>query len=82
MANIEVTFEGEEPLEIMLQGQPETRLVEDFLEVALPVFVAGLPRQLARMQMRLSIEQAEYMAAQLQAALPTAQARRRALVGA
>jgi hypothetical protein len=63
----ELTFRGEGTFEIQLQGQPETRAVEDTIEVTLPVFAAGFPQHTAEMQMHLSVEQAEYMSAQLKA---------------
>jgi hypothetical protein len=75
---IELVFHGEEPVEIVLQGQPETRCVENTLEVTLPVFAGGLPNATAKMQMYLSIEQAEHLLGQLQAGLVTARVRQRA----
>jgi hypothetical protein len=72
-----LVFQSEDAFEITLQRLPETCSVDDTLEVTLPVFAAGFPQQTAEMHMYLSIEQAEYLSAQLQACLVTARARTR-----
>ena len=75
----ELTLRGEDTFEIKLQRSP-TAVGEDGIVIAtLLVFAAGFPEATARIEMPLSIQDAEHLYAQLQSALVMArvQAKRR-----
>jgi hypothetical protein len=64
-----LTFRGEGSFEIKLQRQPTAVAEDEIVVVTLPVFAAGFPQATAQVEMLLTIEDAEHLAAQLQPAL-------------
>ncbi|HTB04240.1 MAG TPA: hypothetical protein VK804_27550 [Bradyrhizobium sp.] len=73
-----IVFEGERPFELVTQQLPTTTAEGQTVVVTLPVFVAGFPQQTLDIQVRMSIEHAEQVAAQIQPILVTARVNRKA----
>jgi hypothetical protein len=68
----ELTFRGEGSFEIKLQ-RPPTAVAEDgIVVVTLPAFAAGFPDATAQIELLLTLEDAQHLAAQLQPALTMA----------
>ena len=67
--------QDEQPFELLLQREPTASAEGRTVVVTLPVFVPGLPQETAQVKMPLSIQQAEFLHAQLQAGLQVARAR-------
>jgi hypothetical protein len=74
MSTIHFT-QDEQPFELILQSQPTASAEDKTVVVTLPVFAPGLPRETAEVKMPLSIQQAEFLHAQLDPALRIARAR-------
>ena len=64
-----IVFEGSKPFEIALQTEPTTTAEGGTVVVTLPVFAPGFPQQTADVRLLLSIQHAEYLAAQIQPVL-------------
>lgn len=65
------------PFELVTQRHPTTIASGETVVVTLPVFAAGLPEATQDIQVRMTIEHAEQMAAQLQPALMLARTSRK-----
>jgi hypothetical protein len=74
MSTIHFT-QDEQPFELLLQREPRASAEGKTVVVTLPVFVPGLPQETAEVKMPLSIQQAEFLHAQLDPALRLARAR-------
>ena len=72
-----IILEGSPPYELVTQKEPNTTAQGETVVMTLPVFAAGFPGNTQDIQLRLTIEHAEYMASQIQAALVTARQNRR-----
>ena len=69
-----ITIEGDRPFELVTQRLPTATSEGEIVVLTLPVFVGGFPRQVADIQVRLMLEHAEQLAAQIQLAIQQAQA--------
>jgi len=72
-----VIFQGEKPFELIAQTHPTTTAEGRTVVVTLPVFVPGFPEQTVDVRFLLSIQQAEYLASQIQPVLRTARVNER-----
>jgi hypothetical protein len=72
-----IIFEGSPPYELITQNPPTTTAVGEIVLVTLPVFAAGFPEATQDIELRMTIEHAEQVAAQLHPALMLARARRK-----
>ncbi len=73
-----IILEGERPFELVTQKLPTTTAERQTVVMILPVFAAGFPQATADIQVKMTIEHAEQVAAQIQAALVTAKVNRKA----
>jgi hypothetical protein len=71
-----ITFEGDGPFELVTQRLPMARSEGETVVLTLPVFVGDFPQQVADIQVRLMVEHAEQLVAQIQPALQQAQAQK------
>lgn len=71
-----IICEGEPPFELVTQQLPTASSEGDIVVLTLAVFAAGFPANTADIQVRLTIEHAEQLAAQLQPAMKMANVRR------
>ena len=71
-----ITFEGDRPFELVTQRLPTARSDGEIVVLTLPVFVGGFPRQVVGIQVRLMVEHAEQLVAQIQPAIQQAQAQK------
>jgi hypothetical protein len=72
-----IIFEGPPPYELITQKLPTATSEGEIVVLTLPVFAAGFPQATADIQVRLELEHAEQLAAQLQPAVKMATVRRR-----
>jgi len=72
-----IIFEGPPPYELITQKLPTTSAAGEIVVMTLPVFAAGFPQATQELQVRITIEHAEQVAAQLQPALMLARTSRR-----
>jgi hypothetical protein len=68
-----ITIEGDKPFELVTRRLPTARSEGEIVVLTLPVFVGGFPRQVADIQVRLMLEHAEQLAAQIKLAVLQAQ---------
>jgi hypothetical protein len=71
-----ITFEGDRPFELVTQRLPTAMSEGETVVLTLPVFVGGFPRQVADIQVRLMVEHAEQLAAQIQPTIQQAWAQK------
>ena len=71
-----IKFEGELPFELISERLPTVTSEGEAVILTLSVLVPGFPPQIADIQVRLMLEHAEQLAAQIQPAVRQAQARK------
>jgi len=72
-----ITFEGDRPFKLVTQRLPTATSVGETVILTLPVFVGGFPQQqITDIQVRLMLEHAEQLAAQVQSAVREVQVRK------
>jgi hypothetical protein len=72
-----ITFTGERPFELALQQMPKASALGERPLLTLPILVSGFPQDTVEVRLPLSIQQAEQLAAQLEAAIAIARAHSR-----
>ena len=70
-------FEGSPPYELITQQLPTTSAAGETVVMTLPVFAAGFPQATQELQVRMTIEHAEQVFAQLDPALRLARTSRK-----
>jgi hypothetical protein len=73
-----VVFEGAKPFALVMHHPPTTTAEGRIVVVTLPVLVPEFPQSTADIQVRMTMEHAAQIAAQIQAALVTAKANQKA----
>jgi hypothetical protein len=74
-----ITLEGGEPFDLRLQLPVEVIAQDETLTLTFPVFAAGLPQSIGRIQLPLSLGDGVVLADQIQSAVRLAQQRKREL---
>lgn len=72
-----LTAQGYEPFELATRHLPTATAEDDTVLLNLPVFAAELPQQTAHIRVRLMLEHAQQLAAQLQPMVGIAERNRR-----
>jgi hypothetical protein len=72
-----IIFEGSPPYELITQKLPTATSEGEIVVLTLPVFAAAFPQATVELRVRLDLEHAQQLAAQLQPAVKMATVRKR-----